>query len=446
MAYNRWIYPDELYHHGVLGQRKGVRNGPPYPLDRSLSDGNRLTSKATGSPQGKKRTPARGGVSKSGKKDQIHSDYGDSLAARAKRKYEDYKKTKSEERARAEESEKKLYAEQSDRLSKLNITKETREKLEDEAKYYQESRGASKGSALKRALDDYEKRTSDIKEHGTADEVLKNRERFSKEDMEYISSRLDAEAKIRQFSSKPVEQIPVSKSKGENLYEKGSAKDVYRNRTELTVEQLETVQRRLNAENKIGEIASKQVDLDSKNMERLKKVRDVLKVLGDSADSIAKIQKIFPKNNQNNNNNQNNQNNNNKAGKALEATRNVIGLVNVVREVSGATNTNAGKNKNKGTTPAPPGGSGGTSGGSSGSSGGTRPASGGSGSTPPSGGTTRPSSGSGSASAGGSTTSSGGTTRPASAGGSGSSSTSSTTTPRRPKELPDWLKRMRGEL
>lgn len=457
MAYNRWIYPDELYHHGVLGQRKGVRNGPPYPLDRSLSDGNKLTSKATGSPQGKKRTPARGGVSKSGKKDQIHSDYGDSLAARAKRKYEDYKKTRSEERARAEESEKKLYAEQSDRLSKLNITKETREKLEDDAKYYQESHGASKGSALKRALDDYEKDTNDIKEHGTADDVLKNRERFSKEDMEYISSRLEAEAKIRQFSNKPVEQIPASKSKGENLYDKGSAKDVYRNRTELTVEQLETVQRRLNAENKIGEIASKQVEIDSKNMERLKKVRDVLRVLGDSADSIAKIQKIFPKNNQNN---QNNQNNINKAGKALEATRNVIGLVNVVREVSGATNANAGKNKNRGTTPAPSGGSGGTSGGSSGSSGTTRPASGGSGSTPtsggttrpasgtasPSGGTTRPSSGSGSASAGGSTTSSGGTTRPASAGGSGSSSTSSTTTPRRPKELPDWLKRMRGEL
>ena len=335
MAYNRWIYSDELYHHGVLGQRKGHRNGPPYPLDRSLSDGNRLLPKATGSPQGKKRTPARGGVSKSGKKDQIHSDYGDSLAARAIRKYGEHKAKRAEERARAEEKEKKLYTEQSDRLSKLNITKETREKLEDEAKYHEEFHGVSKGTALKLALDDYEKRTSDIKEHGTADEVLKNRERFSKEDMEYISSRLEAEAKIQKFSSKPVEQIKVPKTERDLIYETASAKEVYRNRSELTVEQLETVQRRLNAENKIGEIASKQVDLDSGNMERLKKVRDVLKVLGDSADSIQKIQKIFPnKNNQNQNQNQNNQNNQSKAGKALEATRNVIGLVNVVREVS----------------------------------------------------------------------------------------------------------------
>ena len=28
---------NELYHHGIKGQKHGVRNGPPYPLDRKVS-------------------------------------------------------------------------------------------------------------------------------------------------------------------------------------------------------------------------------------------------------------------------------------------------------------------------------------------------------------------------------------------------------------------------
>jgi len=27
------ITTNELFHHGIVGQKKGVRNGPPYPLD-----------------------------------------------------------------------------------------------------------------------------------------------------------------------------------------------------------------------------------------------------------------------------------------------------------------------------------------------------------------------------------------------------------------------------
>ena len=32
----------ELYHHGIQGQKWGVRNGPPYPLDFSKSTGSKL--------------------------------------------------------------------------------------------------------------------------------------------------------------------------------------------------------------------------------------------------------------------------------------------------------------------------------------------------------------------------------------------------------------------
>jgi hypothetical protein len=33
----RPIYPNELYHHGIKGQSWGVKNGPPYPLDKAVS-------------------------------------------------------------------------------------------------------------------------------------------------------------------------------------------------------------------------------------------------------------------------------------------------------------------------------------------------------------------------------------------------------------------------
>lgn len=35
-------YDDFLAHHGIKGQKWGVRNGPPYPLDSSISTGKRL--------------------------------------------------------------------------------------------------------------------------------------------------------------------------------------------------------------------------------------------------------------------------------------------------------------------------------------------------------------------------------------------------------------------
>ena len=31
------MYKYELYHHGILGQKHGVRHGPPYPLSRKKS-------------------------------------------------------------------------------------------------------------------------------------------------------------------------------------------------------------------------------------------------------------------------------------------------------------------------------------------------------------------------------------------------------------------------
>lgn len=36
---HRRLDDNYLVHHGVKGQKRGVRNGPPYPIDRSKRDG-----------------------------------------------------------------------------------------------------------------------------------------------------------------------------------------------------------------------------------------------------------------------------------------------------------------------------------------------------------------------------------------------------------------------
>lgn len=53
---NDWRYYNSLAHHGILKQKWGVRNGPPYPLDRATH--NRVVSgkaKASGNQENKSR-------------------------------------------------------------------------------------------------------------------------------------------------------------------------------------------------------------------------------------------------------------------------------------------------------------------------------------------------------------------------------------------------------
>ena len=48
----KWTNPDEIYHHGIKGQKWGVRRGPPYPIeDRTMRLGTRLNSVNTNAHQ-----------------------------------------------------------------------------------------------------------------------------------------------------------------------------------------------------------------------------------------------------------------------------------------------------------------------------------------------------------------------------------------------------------
>lgn len=335
MAYNRWMYSDELYHHGVKGQKWGERNGPPYPLDSSLSDGSKLLPKADGSPQTKKKykTSEKTAYQRKKRQEKIESspDYKEkhSTGAELKRGYralkkktQEYLQKKAEEinatKERQEREEKALEAAEQ-RLKSADIPDDEREKILDRA--YDDDdplRGQlwyvadqDVADRINKAIDDYEaaqKAARDAaKEHGTAEEVMKFRDTFSKEEWDSIASRLESEARVRKLLDKPITSFqnngnPSNQSKSVNapensklkkIFEKGTAREVYQNRDKFTVEQLEEIEKRLTAEEKIGKLANNQVFITPDRLKKLEQVRDVLKVVGDMATTANTISKAF---------------------------------------------------------------------------------------------------------------------------------------------------------
>ena len=342
MAYNRWMYSDELYHHGVKGQKWGEQNGPPYPLDRSISDGTKLLPKADGSPQTKKKykTSEKTAYQRKKRQEKIENspDYKEkhSLVAEAKRSIRSYQKDRKAKRDALEEKnlkDKAAWDKAAERLNNSDIPWEERKKILQEiasADYDGLDSGRYPAShplwgnrpdrgldaeKLNKFIDEYESKQKAArdaaKEHGTAEEVMKYRDTFNKDEWNEIAGRLEAEARVRKLLDKPVQSFDSGSKQNQNsgnsssspsapekkklrkIYESGTAEEVYRNRDKFTVEQLEAVERRLSAEEKVGNYASRQFNLDSERMQKLKKIANVIKVVGDTADSIQKIQKVF---------------------------------------------------------------------------------------------------------------------------------------------------------
>lgn len=331
MAYNRWLSPDELEHHGVKGQTWGVTNGPPYPLSRQKRfrtigpDGRPITSKVAY----KKAMKVQRAANRSERRAHPNGTEEDkkeknSFFARAKRKYRELDKKWAEENARAEaEEQAREEKERSDweaakkRLEDSGIPKEEAERMLNRATPHRHTiRGMSWGSRsgdsesfddrydddetlsrserLNSFIDQYEKRRNDVKEHGTIDEVMKFRDTFTTSEWKAIADRLDAESRVSKYLTNKVSGSSLpSDSKLKDLYLKGTAREVYERRADFTIDQLDAISKRLQAESIIGDYASKQVDVPSKAYTNFKKLSDVLSVAGNSADSISKIVKVF---------------------------------------------------------------------------------------------------------------------------------------------------------
>lgn len=344
MANNRWLAPDELYHHGVPRQEWGKRNGPPYPLYRQERfrtigpDGKPITSKVAYK-KAQKNVRAANRAERKANPNGTPQDKEErnSFGAQIKRKYREHKRKQKELEAARDEYEQKSekdWKEATDRLKSLNLPEDVANRLEDSS--YIRTHGVqgqswgphpgskTQGERLNEAIDKYlsdQKAARDAaKEHGTAEEVMKYRDTFSKDEWNEIAGRLEAEARVKKLLDRPLDSASNNQNQGKkqesesidfseldrktkNIAEKGDARDIYKNRTKFTPEQLQTISKRLQAEETIAKYADNQLLFKSDALRNLESLARYAQTAGNIATGVSTIAKAFGGKSGGNNNN-----------------------------------------------------------------------------------------------------------------------------------------------
>lgn len=340
MSYNRWTESDYLAHHGVKGQVWGHKNGPPYPLSRQDKfrtvgpDGHPITSKVAYK-KAQKNVRAANRAERKANPNGTPQDKEErnSFGAQIKRKYRDYKRKQKELETAREEYEQKTekdWKEATDRLNSLNLPEEVANRLVDST--YTRTHGIqgqswgprpgskTQGEKLNEAIDKYlsdQKAARDAaKEHGTAEEVMKYRDTFDKDEWNEIAGRLEAEARVKKLLDRPLDSANSNQNQGKNqnnsqqsssanetssgltgklkkIAEKGDAREVYQNRSKFTPEQLQTISRRLQAEETIARFADNQLLFKSDALRNLENIARYAQTAGNIATGVSNVVKAF---------------------------------------------------------------------------------------------------------------------------------------------------------
>lgn len=166
---NPELSDEYLEHHGILGQKKGVRNGPPYPLSREVSTGSRLKKGASGSIKKKK---SSGG-----------------LIARHKAKKVYKQKVQAAERAR-----------------------QAKQQKAQEAKAKQEAQDRAEREALER-----ETWRQDVIRTGNAEAAKNHTDLFSTDEINKIIAKYQADQSLKQLveDANKVSNTPVQQQSSE---------------------------------------------------------------------------------------------------------------------------------------------------------------------------------------------------------------------------------------
>lgn len=318
----------ELLHSGRLGQKWGVRNGPPYPLSRQKGDASiarQYGGKAapSGTPQSTKKKVSHPSVTKStygGKStvdnmaDKVIGDHDLNEAER--KKLDSIRKEYVNDSSKAAKEMESLVSEHLDRVD--NEKRATEEKQAEEAK------------------------RQDILDHGTAEELMSIRRTLTKDEWNKAADRLEAEARVKKFLERPVTQqsnqnqqnnnqkepepftaekakeaqnerdevlktIPAfnqNRSNWFNLvrayrlrktFRRGTAKQIYDKRKEYTPEQLDSLKSRFESEQRLAEFRDKEARIPSNSYLAMQKISKWAQTAGETAQSIGKIVDLMRK-------------------------------------------------------------------------------------------------------------------------------------------------------
>ena len=337
MTYNRWLGQNYLAHHGVKGQVWGHKNGPPYPLSRQEKfrtvgpDGRPITSKVAYK-KAQKNVRAANRAERKAHPNGTPQDKEErnSFGAQIKRKYREHKRKQKELEAARDEYEQKSekdWKEATDRLKSLNLPEDVANRLEDSS--YIRTHGVqgqswgprpgskTQGERLNEAIDKYlsdQKAARDAaKEHGTAEEVMKYRDTFNKDEWNEIAGRLEAEARVKKLLDRPLDSANNNQNQGKSqnqnksqettesglsgklkkIAEKGDAREVYQNRSKFTPEQLQTISRRLQAEETIARFADNQLLFKSDALRNLENIARYAQTAGTIATGVSNVVKAF---------------------------------------------------------------------------------------------------------------------------------------------------------
>lgn len=334
MSYNRWLAPDELYHHGVKDQEWGKRNGPPYPLYRQEKfrtkgpDGKPITSKVAYK-KAQKNVRAANRAERKANPNGTPQDKKErnSFGAQIKRAYRQHKREQEQYRQKMDKfkADNKAFEEALERVNKIEgLTDAEQSELAQILKKQKHDRDLGGSWNAKELADEVnkfadqipKKRRDAAKEHGTAEEVMKYRDTFNKDEWNEIAGRLEAEARVKKLLDRPLDSANSNQNQVKNqnqsksqettdnsssgltgklkkIAEKGDAREVYQNRSKFTPEQLQTISRRLQAEETIARFADNQLLFKSDALRNLENIARYAQTAGNIATGVSTIAKAF---------------------------------------------------------------------------------------------------------------------------------------------------------